>query len=117
MLQSCQSQSWKRHHKHECPVLKTLGAERQLPNAVRAVIQTLVMRKSGLISDEDWENLQELPAHLDELRQEPDWDKHAVLALGALKYSMAEDKFSSNIATGIYGRVRAHSMCIFPNII
>ncbi|EKG22146.1 hypothetical protein MPH_00473 [Macrophomina phaseolina MS6] len=109
---SCQSQSWKRHHKHECPVLKTLGAERQLPNAVRAVIQTLVMRKSGLISDEDWKNLQELPAHLDELRQEPDWDKHAVLALGALKYSMAEDKFSSNIATGIYGRVFTNSLTL-----
>lgn len=73
---------------------------------MRAVTQTLTMRKNGSISDEDWEALQELPSHLDELRVEPEWERHAVLAMGALKYSRAEDKFNANIATGIYARVR-----------
>lgn len=87
-------------------MLKVLGPERQLPNAVRAVIQILTMRKNGLISDADWEALQGLPSHLDELRVDPDWERHAVLAMGALKYSKAEDMFSANIASGIYARVR-----------
>ncbi|KAF4309622.1 hypothetical protein GTA08_BOTSDO02492 [Botryosphaeria dothidea] len=109
---TCQSQSWKRHHKYECPVLKTLGPERQLPNVVRAVVQTLVMKKNGLISEEDWNSLQELPSHLDELHQDPDWERHSVLAMGALKYSRADDVFSSNIATGIYARILTNSLTL-----
>ncbi|EOD47967.1 putative set and mynd domain protein [Neofusicoccum parvum UCRNP2] len=109
---TCQSQSWKRHHKFECPVLKVLGPERQLPNAVRAVIQILTMRKNGLISDADWEALQGLPSHLDELRVDPDWERHAVLAMGALKYSKAEDMFSANIASGIYARILTNSLTL-----
>ncbi|KKY26210.1 putative set and mynd domain [Diplodia seriata] len=109
---TCQSQSWKRHHKFECPVLKTLGPERQLPHAVRAVIQALTMRKAGLISNEDWEGLQSLPDHLDELRQDAEWERHAVLAMGALKYSRAEDMFNSNVATAIYARVLTNSLTL-----
>lgn len=67
------------------------------------------MRKAGLILDEDWGGLQGLPDHLDELRKDAEWERHAVLAMGALKYSRAEDTFNSNVATGIYARVRRHT--------
>lgn len=62
--QRCQAQSWKAEHKYEC---KALG--RVYPNvpptAVRVVMQLLLRRQAGSLSEGEWQDLLKLEAHLE----------------------------------------------------
>ncbi|KAF2146566.1 uncharacterized protein K452DRAFT_282748 [Aplosporella prunicola CBS 121167] len=103
---ACQTDSWKRAHKFECPVFRELERSGRLPNAVRAGMELLARRKNGRLSDAQWDELMRLETHLDDLRARDDWETHEVLAMGVLKYSKTEGTFDVETAQGVYARVR-----------
>ncbi|KAK8243719.1 hypothetical protein HDK90DRAFT_447532 [Phyllosticta capitalensis] len=109
---SCQAASWKRGHKCQCGPMKAIPLGQNLPHAARTVVQALCMRKAGKISDEEWNAFHTLPSHEDSLRQQPDWETHAIMALGALHYSGTDDVFDTDEAIGVYCRVIANSLTL-----
>ncbi|KAK8218150.1 hypothetical protein IWZ01DRAFT_492082 [Phyllosticta capitalensis] len=113
----CQSIAWKRQHKPQCSIWKGLNQGGSLPHAVRLVAQVLVSRKNGKVSDDDWEAFESLPSHVDKLRQRSDYTTHAVMIMGAWKYSGVEIFWDFQMVEEIYARVLANSLTITTSIL
>ncbi|KAK7542872.1 uncharacterized protein J3D65DRAFT_615241 [Phyllosticta citribraziliensis] len=108
----CQSIAWKRQHKAQCPIWKGLPRASEIPHAVRLVAQALAARKNGRISDKEWEAFESLPGHVDKLRERDDFETHAAMAMGALKYSGVETSSNFDKALAIYARILTNSLTI-----
>ncbi|KAF2835493.1 SET domain-containing protein [Patellaria atrata CBS 101060] len=112
----CQSQSWKRHHKHECSRFKEFLRSNQLPNAVRATIQILTMRRHGALTDDQWDSLGRLTSHLDHIRSTESHkqllEKIEVLSKGALEISGTQNAFNEGIAQEIFAKVLTNSFAL-----
>ncbi|KAF2009865.1 SET domain-containing protein [Aaosphaeria arxii CBS 175.79] len=110
----CQTAAWKRGHKYECKVLKSINSMpgRSLPKAVFAIIDMLSRRKNGLIDDRTWAMLCELDGHVDHFRMSEVWSDIELMATGALHYSGTGNTFDRDFVISMLGRVLANSLTI-----
>ncbi|KAF2088201.1 SET domain-containing protein [Saccharata proteae CBS 121410] len=107
----CQSRSWKHSHKFECPVLKDIGTERKLPNAVRALMQILSRKIGGIMPDEEWSAVMNMESHISSMKPEK-LDSVRVLSHGALKFSKAEGRIDEKVAEEIFARILTNSLTL-----
>lgn len=70
LSQSCQSKAWKHHHKLECKVFASF-MPKVLPPASRMIIQLVLRKQQGLVSDQDWARFLSLQHHLTFFREAP----------------------------------------------
>lgn len=85
----CQTQSWKKYHKHECKLYAKLQPN-ILPEAVRAVIRLALQHKHHLLPEEAWTSMLSLSSHQEELRvvHRYTWTDLMLMAKAAAQYSL-----------------------------
>jgi SET and MYND domain-containing protein len=76
-----------------------------MPKAVLACMEILIRRKHGLISDEDWQKLCELPTHVDDFKQNGTYENIELMAMGAGQFSLTQSMFNKDFVAAMYMRV------------
>jgi len=78
-----------------------------LPSAVRAAIQIVNMRSHGILSDAEWEEIQRMISHIDDLNAfgQSRWSNFVLMAMGILHYSSAKEKFTLEDVQQLFARV------------
>ncbi|KAF1986252.1 SET domain-containing protein [Aulographum hederae CBS 113979] len=111
----CQSQSWKRHHKHECSVLTKAPTPHLLPQAVRATMQITRMRESGVMAEDDWEGLVKLDSHYETVESMGGerFETLQTFGMGAWQYSTPTPRsFSILDSQKMFARVLVNALTL-----
>lgn len=82
---------------------------KQWPNALRAAIQIMNMRRFGVLSAEEWDAIQGMPSHLDDQKTQQERSFSGVeYILGTMvQRTRAKIAFTVNDAQEVYARVGA----------
>ena len=72
-------------------------------------MELLARRKHGLISDEEWSLVLQLPSHVEDFKQLPIWENIELMAVGASQFSLTQDMFNKDFVAAMYARVRLSS--------
>ncbi|KAF2035938.1 hypothetical protein EK21DRAFT_53752 [Setomelanomma holmii] len=110
-LYACQKEAWNRGHKHECKSLHPLIGK-DMPKAVLACMKLLIRRKYGLISDDEWEKLCQLPTHVDDFKQSGTYENIELMAMGAGQFSLTQNMFNKDFVAAMYMRVLTNSLTL-----
>ncbi|KAH7076802.1 hypothetical protein BKA63DRAFT_290453 [Paraphoma chrysanthemicola] len=108
---ACQKEAWNRGHKHECKSLRHLIGK-DMPKAVLACMELLIRRKHGLISDDDWEKLCELPTHVDDFKRTGAYENIELMAMGAGQFSLTQNMFNKDFVAAMYMRILSNSLTL-----
>ncbi|KAF2636388.1 SET domain-containing protein [Massarina eburnea CBS 473.64] len=108
---ACQKEAWHRGHKHECKNLRSIGG-REVPKAVLGCMELLVRKKHGLISDEDWEMLCSLDAHIEDFKRNGKYGNIELMAMGTSQFSLTQDTFDKDFVAEMYARILANSLTL-----
>lgn len=76
-----------------------------MPKAVTACIELLTRRKYGLVSDQQWAMLCQLPTHVDDFKRTDSYGNIELMATGASEFSMTQNTFSKDFVAAMYMRV------------
>jgi hypothetical protein len=82
-----------------------------MPKAVLACMELLTRRKHGLISDDEWTLLCQLPTHIDDFKKNEAYGNIELMAMGASQFSLTQNMFNKDFVAAMYARVRVSS-CI-----
>lgn len=74
-------------------------------------MELLTRRKHGLISDQDWELLCQLPSHIDDFKRNGTYPNIELMAMGAGQFSLSQDMFDKDFVAAMYGRVSGPICC------
>jgi hypothetical protein len=107
-------QAWKRHHKYECKGLaesiKDEGLSKDFAQqaSLRMLLQLLVMKRNGLINDEDWNAVLELKHHEllltdDDDLEEPGSTKSSTSSMNDTFMQIKLEEMHSKVALSIAG--------------
>jgi hypothetical protein len=78
-----------------------------LPKAVLACMELLTRRKHGLIHDDEWALLCQLPTHIDDFKKTEAWENIELMAMGASQFSLTQNMFNKDFVSAMYARVRS----------
>ena len=89
---ACQTQAWKKYHKHECKIFSKLYPN-VLPESVRAVVRFALQRTNGTLPAGAWESILSLQSHHKQLQTQGgnDWVDLNLMAKASAEYSRAAD--------------------------
>ncbi|OCK85106.1 SET domain-containing protein [Lepidopterella palustris CBS 459.81] len=109
----CQKESWKRFHKDECELTRSMIGK-DIPTAVRATMQILIMRAKGLINDETWSSILRLESHVDDMRATGGdrWAEIQLMAQGAWSFSGTRLTFTRDFATEMFARILTNCLTL-----
>jgi hypothetical protein len=77
-----------------------------MPKAVLACMELLTRRKNGLISDDEWTLLCQLPTHIDDFKKNKAYENIELMAMGASQFSLTQNMFNKDFVAAMYARVR-----------
>ena len=98
--------------------MATLASTREIPNAARAAIQILAMRKNGRLSENDWLELLKLQSHLVQVKATSRERKHEVevLAKGVWTLSQSEGFCRLEMAEHIFTMVLTNALTLVTSV-
>lgn len=87
-------------------------SDKELPKAVLGVMELLVRKKHGLISDQDWQLLCQLDSHVDDFKKNGKYGGIELMALGTSQFSFTQDTFSKDFVAAMYARILSNSLTL-----
>jgi hypothetical protein len=76
-----------------------------MPKAVLACMELLTRRKHGLITDDEWTLLCQLPTHIDDFRKNKAYENIELMAMGTSQFSLTQNMFNKDFVAAMYARV------------
>lgn len=84
----CQTQAWKKFHKHECKIFAALRSKGILPESARAILRFILLHDKALLPEGTWSNMLNLESHMNDLKQTGnDWMSLMLTAKACKEYS------------------------------
>ena len=68
-------------------------------------MEILMRRKHNLMTEEEWRALCGLETHLDDFKKSSNYGEIRLMAMGAHRFSMAQDRFSIDFVEAMFSRV------------
>lgn len=115
--QDCQSVAWKHSHRFECKIFKALHPN-VLPNTVRLVMQLLLRRHNGALSDSAWKSFLDLESHMADFKkskvQNEDnlttWQTIELMSHAVVKYSGTKETVDNVQAMLARAMINTHTL-------
>ncbi|KAL9023382.1 MAG: hypothetical protein Q9180_008258, partial [Flavoplaca navasiana] len=114
---SCQAKSWGVYHKYECKILGHLRPS-IAPTLARMVMQLLLRKKAGSLSDSEWDEFMRTMDHVDDLQKDnakgqlaqDRWHDVQLMSQGAHRYSGTQETLT--IVQSMMARCLVNSMTV-----